>query len=405
MKLYSLLGVIVIVGTVMIVVILKNQKKQQPRGTAQQPGIKTRSQAELVRILEEENSESEKWRAVSELHDPDMIMRVLMSPLRDEDRNSKFIMNERLACKIEDPAMAKKIILESPKHFHDAYKHFAQIITNDKDLEEILLKMKTGNYQSFLEKITDEEILMNLARNASWIDIRFDAAEKTGNHDLMDEIIEEDPAKFHNRLEKVHDPDVLRRITENEQLPDKVKFEAAVVLKDEALIRSFGKRMGWDYDCRTLLKNHKYQLSDDTLMGIITDPDIDSFARQDAAGKIKDTSLLDEIAEQCDDENVRLEAYKKSEKYHLILKENHIYLPDLESEESEVRQKTADKLISLAETDPEVLLPIWDYLKKKIEEPVTSTRSNWYDRDEAGYYNESGIGKKFPDKPGTEKMP
>ena len=395
-QLYITLAAIVIAGIIITAAILK---KQRERGSDKKSGVKTETQAELVRILEGENSDSEKWRAVFGLHDPHMIMQVLMSPLRDEDRNSKFPMNEQLASKITDPSMAKKIILESPKHFVDAYKHFAKVITNPNDLEEILMKMQTVHYASFLEKITDEEILMDLARNAAWSGIRYDAAKKAGNHGLMDEIIEEDPVKFHYHFEEVQDPDVLKRIAGSEQLPDMVRFEAAVVLKDEALIRSFGEKTGWNYDCRTLLESYKYQLSDDTLMGIIDDPESDNYTRQCAVKKITDTSLLDEAAEHCDDENVRFEAFKRSKKYSAIMNENHISLSDLQSGEPEVRQRTADKLISLAETDPEVLLPIWDHLKKMIEEPVTETRSNWYDSDEAGYYTVSGIGKKFPDKP------
>ena len=393
-QLYVMLAIILIVGIIVIVIILKNQKKQQERKTSDNSERKTMTQSDWARILEEKSSKSDKWRAAFELQDPYMIMRVLMSPDQDAD---SFLINDKLASKITDPAKAKRILLESPGHFCEAYKHFAEIITDEKDLEEILLRMKTGDYKSFLEKITDEEILLNLARNAARIDIRFDAAEKLGNHDLMDELILKEPKKF--GLEKVHAPEVLRRISENEQLPDIIKLDAAILLEDEALIRSFGEKMGWNYDCRSQLKKRKYQLPDTILMSMINDPDIDRNARKDAVDKIKDTSLLDEAAEHCEDDIVRIEAYKRSKKYSRIMTANRIDLADLRSDNTKIRQMTADKLISLAETTPEVLLPIWDYLKETIEEPVTETRANRYDLEEAGYYNEYGIGKKFPDKP------
>lgn len=399
--LYIWLVVVLIAGVIICVIILKNQKKQREQETTRKSGPGTETQADLVRILEGDYSKSEKERAEDKLNDPDIIIQVLMTPYRNEDSNSMFLINDRLACKIKDPVRAKRILLKSPKHFYDAYKQFAQIISNKKDIEEILMQWKAGHYYTyFLEKITDEEILMNLARNALQIEIRFAAAEKLGNYDLMDEIIEEDPAKI--PLNKVHDPDIWRRITENEDIPEKYKLEAAILLKDEESITSFGRKMAWDYDCRTLVEEYKYQLSDDKLISIINDQSLSSAARMWAVSQIKNTALLNDAAEHCDDDSVRLEAYKRSAKYSMIMKENHIHLPDLQKGKPEVRQETADRLISLAETDPDVLLPIWDYLKKTIEEPVSETRSNWYDLDEAGYWNVSGIGKKFPDKPAAK---
>ena len=328
-------------------------------------------------------------------------MRRLMGLDEGEDPTGSIGYNDFLAEKITDPAMAKKIILKSPRKYFRAYEHFAKVITDEKDLEELLLNWKADDYSDyhFLRKITDREILLDLARNAPLIRIRFGAAEKLGDHALMDAIIEEDPVGFETRMQQVQDPEVLRRIAQNESLPEKVRLSAAVFLNDETLIRTLTEKMDWNFDCEHLIRHNFDRFSDDMLFYIIKECPM---LGAEAVKHIKNTSLLDEITEQSENEAVRAAAFGRSPKYSSKLKEKEIDLKDLHSEDTETRQHAADRLISLAETDPETLLPIWDYLKKIIEEPVSSSRSNWYDREEAGYYNESGIGKRFPEKPKKE---
>ena len=384
MVLYLYLLLIAAIGAVITAAILKKQSKTRK----QLPPKEFESRFDPAR----NNGESENSDAYA-------FMRKLMSPDESGDPTGSIGYNDFLAEKITDPAAAKKIILKSPRKYFRAYEHFAQIITDEKDLEELLLHWKDDNFSDhhFLKKIRDRDILLNLARNAPLNRIRYNAAEKLGDHALMDSIIEEDPVGFQTRMEDVQDPEVLRRIAQNESLPDKVKLSAAVFLNDETLVRTITEKMDWNYDCEYLIRHNLDRFSDDMLLYMIKDRPM---LGAEAVKHIKNTSVLDEIAEQSENEAVRVAAYSRSPKYSSKLKENHISLQDLHSEDTQIRQNAADKLISLAETDPKTLLPIWDHLKKTIEEPVSSSRSNWYDREEAGYYYESGIGRKFPDKPG-----
>ena len=386
MKLYLYLLLIAAIGAFITVAILKQQSKSKKK-------------------LPPEEFESRfgpaRNNGENEYSDTYGVMRKLMSPDESGDPTSSVGYNDFLAEKITDPAMAKKIIQKSPRKYFRAYEHFAKVITDEKDLEELLLNWKDEEYSDyhFLRKISNHDILLNLARNAPLIRIRYNAAEKLGDHALMDAIIEENPVEFQTRMENVQEPEVLRRIAQNESLPDKVRLSAAVFLNDETLIQTIAEKMDWNFDCEHIIRHNLDRFSDDMLLNIIKDrPALGA----EAVKHIKNTFVLDEIAEQNENEAVRVAAYRRSPKYSSKLKENHIYLQDLHSEDTKIRQNTADRLISLAETDPETLLPIWDYLKKTIEEPVSSSRSNWYDREEAGYYNESGIGRKFPDKPGQQ---
>ena len=76
---------------------------------------------------------------------------------------------------------------------------------------------------------------------------------------------------------------------------------------------------------------------------------------------------------------------------------------NLDSLSYDKRKEAAVELIEIANTKPELIIPIWGWTKTKVEEPYKTfnVRVNEYDREEAGIYEErdSGIGLKFPTKP------
>jgi len=67
------------------------------------------------------------------------------------------------------------------------------------------------------------------------------------------------------------------------------------------------------------------------------------------------------------------------------------------------RKRAATELIEIANTTPELIMPIWGWIKAKVEAPCRTyeARLNEFDREEAGLHEEqsSGIGMSFPMKP------
>ena len=131
MVLYLYLLLIAAIGAVITAAILKKQSKTRK----QLPPKEFESRFDPAR----NNGESENSDAYA-------FMRKLMSPDESGDPTGSTGYNDFLAEKITDPAEAKKIILKSPRKYFRAYEHFAQIITDDKDLEELLLHWKDDNF-------------------------------------------------------------------------------------------------------------------------------------------------------------------------------------------------------------------------------------------------------------------
>lgn len=376
-------------------------------------GEKFETQSDLGQILSDERNSADWKRAAGKLEDQDLIMQALTrGPLAEKVRQSHtqaggiYLYDDlfdSLAKKITDSVIAKKVVLECPYITYDSAKHFAQMIKDQKDIEYILLHWDSPiyYYDIFLDKVKDENILLNLAKKASKREIRFASAEKLGNHDIMDALIEEDPEE--SLLSKVHDPEVLKRIAQNKKLSDLIRFRAALLLKDAELIKSLAEKMQWTPALDIRLSSFIKESPDDILLWIINSHQrFESSIRKEAVSHIKDPSLLDDAAEQCENEEGRFWAYVRSPKYSQKMERNGIALSNLHSGELEIREKTADQLISLAQTDPEILLPIWNYLKKTIEQPVVSERMNKHDLEEAGRYQYDGIGKKFPERPAAK---
>lgn len=379
-------------------------------------GKKFETQSDLAEILWNGQKGDEWERAADKLEDQYLMIEVLTrSPLAENVKQNyttttgcrpeyERIYNS-LAQRITDPVAAKKILLENPYGTDDSIKYFSRIIRNEKDIETILLHWEHRyHYEYFLDKVRDENILLNLARNASLWNIRYSAAVKLGNHDVIDALIEESLEEINDvyKLRNIHNPKVLQRIVQDQKHSDKIRLEAAILLKDDELIKSFAEKMGWSHDYDFRLYEHLKEFSDEQLLWIINSQKLESYTRQKAIEHIKDTSLLDEVAEQCENDELRVRAYMRSPKYSEKMEQNGIKLSDLHSSELSVRQKTADQLITLANSDPEILLPIWDYLKKTIEQPVELHIVSTYDLDEAGWDRYVGIGKQFPDKPAAK---
>ncbi len=246
-----------------------------------------------------------------------------------------------------------------------------------------------------VKEISDQFLLAKIAKNDNYpFDTRIAALHEINNMSLLEDIIKHEDNTFEVRLaalEKVNDYSTLIRIAKNDkEVAAYVRVAAAKKADDQNTLADIAKKYGWEGE--SALK----ELNDPKLIADVAKKAKLKGVRQKAVAKLTDRAIINDVLSNGEYHDVIVEAYKK-------IPENRPYvclIEGLGDGQFDTRKEAAEELIVIAETKPEALLPIWDWIKKTIEIPYSQgERLNTYDREEAGLYSDSGIGLKFPTKP------
>lgn len=305
--------------------------------------------------------------------------------------------------------------------------YLAAIVLEDEDFYK--------RSQKFLDRITEREWLERIARSAISQNARKSALERMDDPSLTAEIAVTDGSAYvrQSAVRMLTDESVLAHVAQNEKeeyirliavekLTDTsllktlskgesstaVRMAAAYILKDEALVyKLITEAMQNSKPNEIPFPNHcLYLLSDDSLVSLVLDCDektirfaetiIDKIKRESYSPLIRDAERFNGIVDLAQNHEIRRLAYMRAPKYEPYA----AFIEKLHSSCLKDRREAADKLIQVAAESPEMLFPVWDYIKELVETPVSeSERKNLYDREEAGYHADYGIGMKFPEKP------
>lgn len=246
-----------------------------------------------------------------------------------------------------------------------------------------------------VKKLTDQASLEYIAQNDEAKTVRQNAVEKLTNQAIIASVAQKDSDEYIRRLatEKLTNQVVLTYIANNDQSII-VKKMAAYKLENEEMLVSL------------LIADPNPWKTDDKFVRSISNPK--QLAR--LVIKCSNKHIVDCAVDHLqDDESLRrilveaLEEWKKVGVYTKLPEYSNYakWVKELTCwYDEDKRLEAAQKLIDIAKTKPGVLLPIWTWLKEKIETPRDKTYiKNRYDLEEAGYYEYSGIGLVFPDKP------
>ncbi|WP_295115466.1 BspA family leucine-rich repeat surface protein [uncultured Methanobrevibacter sp.] len=159
-----------------------------------------------------------------------------------------------------------------------------------------------------VEKLDDEKILIDIAKNDSDSDVRKEAVKKISDESALAYVAKYDESCYvrSSAVEKISDESVLSYVAKKDS-DSNVRKEAVKKISDESALAYVAK---YDESCY-VRSSAVEKISDESVLSYVAKKDSDSDVRKEAVKKISDESVLSYVAKKDSDSNVRLECSKK----------------------------------------------------------------------------------------------